>query len=204
MRKGRHVLLLLFFLIICYFLSTVSQLYLHNWEKVRILWRLKNYIKTSTAWEHWGIRLDKNISMSQIHLKLKHTDFKLLNILLGVLFHQEPVKWDLFFYTLFSWLNIKILPYHASETYMYLTWIRGASILRLWIKYNLQDKLCPEEQVCILMGVRKRLRGFFIYPKTFFPDVTGRCVESHQKFNSFKFLSPIQNVGMLTDKKITG
>lgn len=97
MRKGRHVLLLLFFLIICYFLSTVSQLYLHNWEKVRILWRLKNYVKTSTAWEHWGIRLDKNISMSQIHLKLKHTDFKLLNILLGVLFHQEPVKWDLFF-----------------------------------------------------------------------------------------------------------
>lgn len=89
---------------------------------------------------------------------------------------------SIFFTHFSSWLNIKILPYCGSESYTYLTWIWWAPILRLQIKYNLQDKFCPEEQVCISMGVRRRLKRFFIYQKTFFPDVTGNMCRVSSNF----------------------
>lgn len=141
-----------------------------------------------------------NTSEAKVHW------FKMIKYVAWCLVSARPSEVRSMFFTHFSsWLNIKILPYHASESYMYWTWIWWASILRLQIKCKLQDKLCPEEQVCISVGVRKRPKRFFIYQKIFFPDVNGTCVESHQIFNnSFKFFSPIENLGMLIDKRIIG
>lgn len=138
--------------------------------------------------------------------EVKAHRLKIIKYFTWYLVSARPSEVRSIFFTHFSsWLNIKMLPYCASESYMYLTWILWASILRLKIKYNLQDKLCPEEHICISMGVRKRPRRVLIYQKTFFPDVTVTCVESHEIFNNnFKFLSPIQNLGMLTDERIIG